>query len=91
MFLQIICNFANVIYTYHTIFKYKSSIYDACILKEANRSWNDFFQISEISIVVVVFIVFAFAVVVVVVVVVVDGVSSKCFARSLRGTVSGLW
>ena len=88
MFLQIICNFANVIYTYH-IFKYKSSIYDACILKEANRSWNDFFQISEISIVVVVFIVFAVAVVVVVVVV--DGVSSKCFARSLRGTVSGLW
>ena len=85
MFLQIICNFANVIYTYH-IFKYKSSIYDACILKEANRSWNDFFQISEISIVVVVFIFFAVAVVVVV-----DGVSSKCFARSLRGTVSGLW
>ena len=90
MFLQInFCNFANVLYTYH-IFKYKSSIYDACILKEANRSWNDFFHITEISIIVVVFIVFAFAVVVVVVVVV-DGVSSKCFARSESGTVSGLW
>ena len=80
------------------------SIYEASILKEAKRSWNDWFQSCEIFIdidklgsgelVVLLLVVVDVDVVdvvdVVVVVVVVVGGSSKYFTRSERGKWSGL-